>query len=114
MRYALLIYERPGAYDGLTDDDRRAITGEYLALRDDPRVAGGERLAPAASASTVRRRDGGTVVSDGPFADTQEVFGGYYLVDADDIETAHAIAARIPATRMGGAVEVRALLEPAR
>jgi hypothetical protein len=114
MRYALLIYERPGAYDGLTDDDRRAITGEYVALRDDPRVVDGERLAPAATASTVRMQDGRTLVSDGPFADTKEVFGGYYVVDADEVEAAQAIAARIPATRMGGSVEVRELVEPAR
>jgi hypothetical protein len=114
VRYALLIYERPGAYHGLTDDDRRAITGEYVALRDDPCVVDGERLAPSATASTIRRQDGQTLISDGPFADTKEVFGGYYVVDTDDVEDAQAIAARIPAIRMGGSVEVRALVEPAR
>ena len=90
MRYALLINERPGAYDGLDDAQRAAITADYLALRDDERVVDGELL-----------------LTDGPFAETKEVFGGYYLVEADDLDEALALAARIPALRMGGSVEVR-------
>jgi hypothetical protein len=110
MRYALLINERPGAYDGLDDDRRTAITAEYLALRDDARVTAGARLAPAETATTVRRADDGELLlTDGPFADTKEVFGGFFLADAPDLDAALEIAARIPAVRMGGSVEVRPL-----
>jgi hypothetical protein len=111
MRYALLIHERPGADDGLDDDARSALTGEYLALRDDPRVVDGARLKPIETATTVRVENGETLVADGPFADTKEVFGGYFLMDADDLDGAIEIATRIPAARMGGVVEIRPLVE---
>ena len=112
MRYALLIAERPGAYDGLTAAEREAITAEYLALRADPRVVGGERLAPADTATTVRAPDGDVLVTDGPFAETKEVFGGFYLLEAGDLDEALDLAERIPAVRMGGAVEVRPVDRP--
>jgi hypothetical protein len=114
MRYALLIHEDPAAYDGLADDARQAITAEYLALRDDPRVVDGARLHPPAATTTIRVDGGETLVADGPFADTKEVFGGWYLLEADDLDAAIAIAERIPATRMGGVVEIRPLVEYAR
>jgi hypothetical protein len=107
VRYALLINERPGAYDGLDGRQRAAITAEYLALRDDDRVLDGARLASADTATTVRAVEGELLLTDGPFAETKEVFGGYYLVEAADLDAALAIAARIPALRMGGSVEVR-------
>lgn len=109
MRYALLIHERPGAYDGLDGARRAAVTAEYTALRDDERVRSGERLLPASTATTVRA---GGLLTDGPFADTKEVFGGFYLVDAPDLDSALELAARIPAVRFGGSVEVRPLAEP--
>ena len=112
MRYALLINERPGAYDGLDDGQRAAITGEYLALRDDERVVGGARLAPVETATTLRAVEGEVLLTDGPFAETKEVFGGFYLVEADDLDAALALAARIPALRMGGSVEVRPVAGP--
>ncbi len=113
MRYALLIAERPGAYDGLTGAEREAITAEYLALRADPRVVGGERLAPSETATTVRAPGGGAVLlTDGPFAETKEVFGGFYLLEAADLDEALELAERIPAVRMGGAVEVRPVDRP--
>jgi hypothetical protein len=107
VRYALLINERPDAYVGLDGGQRAAITAEYLALREDERVLGGERLAPAETATTVRAVNGELLFTDGPFAETKEVFGGFYLVEADDLDAALALAARIPAVRMGGSVEVR-------
>jgi hypothetical protein len=107
MQYALLIYEKPGAYDRLSDGERQAITGEYLALRDDPRIVDGARLCPIETATTVRVHDGQALITDGPFADTKEVFGGYYLFEADDVDAAIEIARRIPATRLGGSVEIR-------
>jgi hypothetical protein len=111
MRYALLIHEAPGTYDGLTDHELRALTGEYLALRDDPRVVDGARLKPIETATTVRVHDGETLVADGPFADTKEAFGGYYVLDTVDLDGAIEIAARIPAARLGGVVEIRPLVE---
>jgi hypothetical protein len=114
MRYALLIHEAPGTYDGMDDDARQALTAEYFAIRDDARVVDGGRLQPADTATTVRVDDGRTLVADGPFADTKEVFGGWFLLDADDLDAAIEIAGRIPAARMGGSVEIRALVEYAR
>jgi hypothetical protein len=114
MRYALLIYEATGAYDGLTDEERRVVSQEYWALRDDPRVIDGAGLKPVVTATTVRVQGGETLVTDGPFANTKEVFGGYYVVDADDLDAAIAVAARIPAARMGGSVEIRPFLEAPR
>jgi hypothetical protein len=111
VQYALLIYEAPGSYDGLGDDEREALTSEYLAIRDDERVVGGGRLQGVETATTLRSQDGETLVADGPFADTKEVFGGYYVLEADNIDAAIEIASRIPALRMDGVVEVRPLVE---
>ena len=110
MQYALLIYEKPGYNDGYSDEQRRAVTGEYMALRDDPRVTGGAALQPVETATSVRVHDGETLVTDGPFADTKEVFGGWYLLEADDLDAAIEIAVRIPAARLGGVVEIRPLV----
>ena len=85
---------------------------EYLALRDDPRVVGGARLKPVETATTVRVTDGEPLITDGPFADTKEVFGGFYVLEADDLDGALEIAARIPAARLGGSVEVRPMVGP--
>lgn len=111
MQYALLIHEAPDAYEGLGEDERKAVSGEYLAIRDDHRVIGGAHLAPVDATSTVRVAGGETLVTDGPFADTKEAFGGYYLVEADDLDAAIEIASRVPAARMGGAIEIRPLLK---
>jgi hypothetical protein len=73
-------------------------------------VLDGAALKPAETATTLRLRDGRTLTTDGPFADTKEVFGGYYVVEADNLDEALELAARIPALRMGGAVEVRPVL----
>jgi hypothetical protein len=112
MEYALLIYEKPGAYDGLGEAKRKAVIGEYWALRDDPRVVAGAGLKPIATATTVRVHDREALVTDGPFAETKEVFGGFFIVKADDIDAAIEIAARCPAARMGGSVEIRPIVEP--
>lgn len=109
MQYAVLIYQPEASYDGLSADEQAAITAEYLAIRAEPAVVGGASLLSAATATTVRMRDGRPLVTDGPFADTKEVFGGYYLVEADDIDPVLELTARIPALRMGGAVEIRPL-----
>lgn len=109
MRYALLINERPGATDSLDAQESAAVTAEYMAFHDDPRVVGGGRLQPAETATTVRLADGEILLTDGPFADTKEIFGGYFLVEAPDLDSALELAGRVPALRFGGSVEVRPL-----
>ena len=111
MRYALLINERPGANDPLDEHERAALSAEYMAFHDDPRVVGGEHLQPAASATTVRLAGGEILLTDGPFADTKEIFGGFFLVDAPDLDSVLELAARVPALRFGGSVEIRPLAE---
>jgi len=113
MQYALLIYRRPDDFDGLSEDEQRAISAEYYALRDDPYVVGGQALQPTETATTMRQEDGQTLITDGPYADTKEVFGGWYLVEATDVDGALEIAGRIPALRLGGSIEVRPLMERA-
>jgi hypothetical protein len=112
MRYALLICEAPGAGDGLGDAEREAITNEYMTIAGEPHTVGGAHLHPADTATTVRSNGGGELLTtDGPFADTKEVFGGWFLVEADDLDGALEVAGRIPAVRMGGCVEVRPIVE---
>ncbi len=113
MQYILSIYsgDAPEAYDNLSDEEKSAIMGEYLAISQTPGVIGGAQLQPAETATTVRVDGGQTLTTDGPFAETKEVLGGYYLLEADDIDVAIELAARIPAARLGGAVEVRPLVE---
>jgi hypothetical protein len=109
MQYMLLINERPGADEPLDEQARAALTAEYMAFHDDPRVVDGARLQPAETATTVRLTHGETLLTDGPFADTKEIFGGYFTVEAPDIDSALELAGRIPALRFGGSVEVRPL-----
>jgi hypothetical protein len=111
MKYLLQIYPATGELEGLSEDEQNALVDEYLALRQSPAVIGGEQLQPVETATTVRVQDGQTFLTDGPFVEAKEHLGGYYLVDADDLDGALEIAERIPAARMGGAVEVRPLLE---
>ncbi len=111
MKYALLIYDRPNSYDDLSDAEREAVFGEYFAISADPRVVGGAQLEPVATATTVRVQGGDTLTTDGPFADTKEIFGGFFMVEADDIDAALELAARVPAARLGGSVEVRPVVE---
>lgn len=111
MQYALLIYEKPGSHEALSDDEREAVYGEYFALSADSRCVSGGQLQPVETATTVEVHDGRTLTTDGPFADTREVFGGYYVFDVADIDEALELAARIPAARMEGKIEVRPLVE---
>jgi hypothetical protein len=111
MKYAMLIYVKPGSYESLDDKEREAVSREYFAIRDEPGCIDGAQLQPVDTATTVRVQDGRTLTTDGPFADTKEVFGGYYLFELDNLDAALQIAAKVPAARMGGSVEVRALVE---
>jgi hypothetical protein len=111
MQYALLIYSKPGSHESLSKDDYDAALGEYMALSEDSRCQSGAQLQPPETATTVRVEDGRTLTTDGPFADTKEVFGGYYVFEAADLDEAIGLAARIPAARIGGKVEVRPVME---
>ena len=114
MRYALLIYSgetSDAAWERLSEDEQRSIIGEYMAVGEEAGIFGGAQLQPAESATSVRVADGKTLTTDGPFANTKEVLGGLFLLEADDLDRALELAARIPAARMGGAVEVRPLVE---
>ena len=111
MKYAMLIYPKTGSDDGVGEEQARAITSEYLALREDARCVGGAHLQSGETATTVRDAGGQTLITDGPYADAKEVLGGYYVLDASDLDAALEFAQRIPAVRLGGAVEVRPLIE---
>ena len=112
MKYLLQIYP-DGAreeFERLSADEQQAVLEEYLAIRQSPSVVVGEQLQPAETATTVRVEDGQMLITDGPFLDAKEHLGGFGLVEVDDLDAALEIAARIPAARMGGAVEVRPLV----
>src|SRR5262249_24736695 len=111
MKYLLQIYPDAAEFDGLSADEQDAVVGECRAIEQSRAVIGGEQLQPPDTATTVRVQDGETLLTDGPFVDAKEHLGGYYLVEADDLDGALEIAARIPAARMGGAIEVRPLVE---
>src|ERR1700727_2503276 len=113
MQYLMLIYssEAPEVYEGLSEDEQKAIMGEYMAISSAPGVTGGAQLQPVSTATTVRVQDGRTLTTDGPFTETKEALGGYYMFDAADLDAAIELAARIPAARLGGAIEVRPLVE---
>jgi hypothetical protein len=107
MQYALMIYAEPGYGEALPDGERDGLLAEFSALADDARCVGTVQLQPAETATCVRVRGGRILMTDGPFADTKEVLGGLYLVEAANLDEAIELAARITVARLGGAVEVR-------
>ena len=111
MKYALLIYSKPGSHEALPEEEYKAAFGEYSAISDDPRTVASAQLQPIETATTVRVNDGEAFTTDGPFAETKEVFGGYFVLEADNLDEALEVAARIPAARLGGAIEVRPVVE---
>jgi hypothetical protein len=111
MQYAVLIYDEPDAYESLSPTELERVMAEYGPITADPAVRGGAQLQPVHTATTVRVSDGDSLVTDGPFAATKEVFGGFYLIDVPDLDAALAFAARIPSARLGGSVEVRPIVE---
>ncbi len=113
MQYMLLIHSTTTRerFDELSEEEQNAIHREYMAIQEEPNVLGGNQLQPAETATTVRVEDGRTLTTDGPFVETKEELGGYYLLEADHLDAAIEVAARIPAARMGGAIEVRPVVE---
>ncbi len=113
MQYLLQIFTDGVAeeFERLSEDEQKAVFGEYMAIMDIPGVTAGAQLQPATTATTVRVRGGETLTTDGPFTETKEALGGYYLLDAPDLDVAIELAGRIPAARLGGAIEVRPLVQ---
>ncbi len=113
MQYICLIYSDEQAWQGLSDDDRGQMIADYGAFTGSIKASGnivaGDALQPTTTATTVRVRDGETLVTDGPFAETKEQLGGYYVIEAKDADEALAIAARIPGARYGS-IEVRPIM----
>ena len=117
MKFMLLIHQGttplPGTpeWDSLSDDEKQAVYRDYGAINQHPGVTPGQQMSPPEQATTVRVEDGQTLATDGPFVETKEALGGYLFLEADDLDAAIALGAQIPAARMGGAIEVRPLVE---
>jgi hypothetical protein len=114
VRYLLSIYENEKAWESLSETESQQVMGEYFAFTESIRKSGnytaGEALQPTATATTVRIRDGKRLTTDGPFAETREQLGGFYLIEAANLDEAIAIASRIPAARTGS-IEVRPVVD---
>ena len=118
MKYMLLIHQGdtptprdPDAWAKLSEDEQKAVYADYMAINQTEGVTPGAQLDGPETATTVRVEDGQTLTTDGPFAEIKEAIGGFLFFEADDLDAAIELAARIPAARLGGAVEVRPLVE---
>ena len=118
MKYMLLIHQgdaptpnSPEEWARLSEDEQKAVYADYQAINETPGVSSGLQMQPPETATTVRVEGGETLTTDGPFATTKEALGGYLHFEADDLDAAIELASRVPAARMGGAVEVRPLVE---
>jgi hypothetical protein len=117
MKYMLLIYQGttplPGTpeWDALSPEEQGAVYGSYQEVNRTPGVSPGQRMGAPDTATTVRVADGKALTTDGPFVETKEALGGYLFLEADDLDAAIELAAKIPAARMGGAIEVRPLVK---
>ena len=118
MKYLLLIHHGdttsphdPDAWGRLSQEEQTAVYRDYQAINETPGVTPGIGMGAPETATTVRVRDGRTLTTDGPFVSVKEALGGYCVFAADDLDAAIELAARVPAARMGGAVEVRPVVE---
>jgi hypothetical protein len=118
MKYMLLIHQGdtptprdPEAWATLSEDEQKAVFADYQAINQTPGVSPGLQLAEPETATTVRVQDGRTLTTDGPFVELKEAVGGWLIFEADDLDAAIELAARIPAARHGGAIEVRPIVE---
>ncbi len=118
MKYMLLIHQGttptpydPEAWGKLSDEEQKAVFTAYQELTETPGVTSGVQMEPPETATTVRVQDGKALTTDGPFAEIKEALGGYLFYEADDLDAAIELAARIPAARMGGAIEIRPLAQ---
>jgi hypothetical protein len=118
MKYMLLIHQGdtptpldPDAWGRLSEEEQKAVYADYQAINETPGVSPGVQLAPPEAATTVRVEDGKTLTTDGPFVELKEAIGGFLFFEADDLDAAIELASRIPAARLGGAIEVRPIVE---
>ena len=111
MQYMLLVYDDGTAWPELSEDEYAAVYQEYRAVSQDDATKHSAQLEDTDTAKTLRIRNGETLVTDGPFAETKETLGGYYLVEGDSIDDALRLAAKIPSARFGGSIEVRPVVE---
>ena len=118
MKYLLLIHQGdaptprdPEAWGRLSEDEQKAVFADYQAINQTPGVTPGVQMEGPEAATTVRVEDGRTLTTDGPFVAVKEALAGYLFFEADDIDAAIDLAARVPAARLGGAVEVRPIVE---
>jgi hypothetical protein len=118
MKYMLLIQQGdaptprdPEAWGRLSQEEQQAVYADYGALNQTPGVTNGVQMEDPATSTTVRVRDGRTLTTDGPFVEMKEALAGYLFFEADDLDAAIELAARIPAARLGGAIEVRPVVE---
>jgi hypothetical protein len=118
MKYMLLSHQGdtptprdPEAWDRLSEDEQKAVYADYKSVSETTGVSPGLQLEDPGTATTVRVENGETLTTDGPFVATKEALGGYLVFEADDLDAAIELAARIPAARLGGAVEVRPIAE---
>lgn len=108
MLYAMLIYDAEQSFHGLPEAEKNAVYGQYMAFgqKYGAKIRGGEELKPTTTATTIRVRDGKTLTTDGPFAETKEQLGGFYLIEADNLDEAIAIGSEIPSATVGS-IEIR-------
>ena len=118
MQYVMLIHQgdTPTPFDQkawgrLSAEEQQQIYADYQALNQTPGVTPGLGMQPPELATTVRVQDGKTLTTDGPFVSVKEALGGYFILEADDLDAAIEIASHVPAARLGGAVEVRPVVE---
>jgi hypothetical protein len=117
MKYVMLIHHGDAptpyeeAWESLSEEEQSQIAAGYQAINKTPGVTPGTGMQHPETATTVRVEDGQTLTTDGPFASVKEALGGYFLLEADDLDAAIEIASRVPAARLGGAVEVRPVAE---
>src|SRR3954463_10975964 len=118
MKYMLLIHQGdtptprdPEAWGRLSEEEQGAVFADYKAINETPGVTPGEQMEDAGNATTVRVEDGRTLTTDCPFVAVKEALGGYFFLEADDLDAAIELATRVPAARLGGAVEIRPIVQ---
>jgi len=109
MQYVMLIYQGDALARGaaLSEEEQKQVYADYQALNEDPRVTSGPPMGLPENATTVRVEDGKTLTTDGPFIAVKEALGGFFVLEADDLDAAIELAAKVPAARLGGAIEIR-------
>jgi hypothetical protein len=118
MKYMMLIYQGttptprdPEAWAQLPEDEQQAMFQAYRQLNETPGVTPGVQMGDPDTATTVRVQEGSTLTTDGPFVETKEALGGYFFYEAPDLDAAIELAAKIPPARLGGAIEIRPIVE---